>query len=85
MNPEQELDLLMAQPSPSGSVIQLRVSFSDSPKTYNYAAIEVNRLWYVTGADGLFGRTWVELVDWLKLKGATVTSIQRATEWETLT
>lgn len=82
MNKDEALDLLLLEPE-AGSVILLRVSF-DNPKTYTYAAVEISGLWYLTGADGKNGRTWGELIVWLKNKGANVDSIQRATEWENL-
>lgn len=83
MNKTQAIDLLLSEPVAPGSVIQLQIFFSGNPKTYNYAAIEVNGLWYLTGTDGT-GRTWAELVVWMKSKNANVASIQLATEWEKL-
>lgn len=82
MTPEQELDLKLNEPEP-GSVIRLRVAF-EGPKTYTYAVLGLEGLWYVTGAEGGAARTWSTLIAWLKSKGANVVSIERATEWETL-
>lgn len=84
MTPEQELDLKMAEPLADDNVIHFKVAFPGSPKTYSYAGLKVAGLWYITGSDAKQGRKWEDLIDELKRKNATVTSIRRATDWETL-
>lgn len=83
MTPEQELDLKLSQP-PNGSVLEIRISFSGNPKTYNYIALEAVGGWYLTNMISNPAMTWDELINWFKSKDATVVSIRRATEWETL-
>lgn len=79
MTPEQELDLRMAEPEEG--VILLKVAYPGSPKTYTYAAVNVDGPWYLTGGEGRRDN-WNSLVMWLKSKNAEVTSISRATSWE---
>lgn len=81
MTPEQELDLRIAEPE-RGGVIRLSVAYPGSPKTYTYAAIEVDGLWYLTGIDGGTGRSWDSLISWLKDKNAEITSLSQATSWK---
>jgi hypothetical protein len=83
MTPEQELDLLMQEPSADDHVIRFKMTFPDSPKVYTYAGLKVGGAWYITGVTKS-GWTWPEFIDWLKSKSANIPTIERATEWETL-
>lgn len=83
MTPEQELDLLTAEPTEDDAVIHFKVAFPDSPKTYSYAGVKVFGKWYITGTNGI-GYTWTEFIAWLKSKNAEVVSIRHAIDWENL-
>lgn len=82
MTPMQELELKMIDP-PNGSILEIKVSFDGSPKTYSYVAVEAAGGWYLTNIV-LEIRSWEDLIDWFKNKGANVVSLRRTTEWETL-
>ncbi len=83
MTTEQELDLVVAEP-PHGSVVKLRVTYPNSPRTYTYAAVGINGRWYLTGWTSGEAPTWAQLIDWLKTKKADVLDVGLATEWESL-
>lgn len=81
MTPEQELDLLMADPS-TDDVIRLSVTYPENPVTYVYVGVCFESRWYLSGVDGISSKPWPQLVAWLKRKEAEVTSLQTATSWE---
>lgn len=83
MTPEQELDLKMMDP-PRASVLEIKVAFDGSPKTYTYVAVEAVGGWYLTNLVAKPAMTWTGLIDWFKSKDANVVSVRRATQWETL-
>lgn len=84
MTPEQELDLLMAEPTEDHAVVRFIIGYPDSPKTYGYAAILAGSKWYLTGPDSPQAVTWSRLVSWLKSKNAIVHSFQKPTHMEDL-
>ena len=81
MSPEQELDLRMAEPE-QGEVIRLRVQYPEAPKVYTYAAVGFDGVWYLSGIDSKFNKTWDDLINWFKNRNIEVVSIQQATSWE---
>lgn len=83
MNPIEELELKLISP-PRGSVLEIKVAFPGSPKTYSYVAVEAAGGWYLTNMRSDPAMTWEGLIEWFKSKDANVVSIRRATEWETL-
>jgi dethiobiotin synthetase len=83
VNPLQELELKMLQP-PRGSVLEIKVAFPGSPKTYTYVAVEAVGGWYLTNMRSDPAMNWEGLIDWFKSKDAEVVSVRRATEWVTL-
>ena len=85
MNPEQELDLRMAEPG-DGEVVRIKVSYPESPKTYAYAAIGFDGTWYLSGVSGSTAKwTWDELITWFKKRNIEVLSLQQAKSWEDIT
>lgn len=83
MTPEQELDLRLAEPTTTNSVVHFRIGYPDTPKTYDYAGIRTgNGQWYLTGPDSPQGYRWPQIVGWLKNKNALVHSMFVATDWE---
>ena len=83
MTPEQELDLKMLE-LPPGSVLEIKVSYPESPKTYTYVALEAGGGWYLTNVAFNPALTWEKVVAWFKYKDAEVVSVRQATQWETL-
>jgi len=83
VTPIQELELKLSQP-PRASVLEIKVAFEGSPKTYTYVALEAVGGWYLTNMSSNPAMSWEGLIDWFKAKDADVVSIRRATEWETL-
>lgn len=81
MTPEQELDLRMAEPD-DGEVVRLRLQYPESPRTYNYAAIGFDGMWYLSGVESTARKTWDQLITSLKNKNIEVVSLERATSWE---
>lgn len=84
MTPEQELDLLMAEPTEAHAVVRFTVGYPDGPKTYGYAAILAGSKWYVTGPDSPQAVSWKRLVGWLKAKNAIIRTFQTPTQMEDL-
>lgn len=82
MSPERELDLLVAEPA-EGEVIRFKVEFPGSPTTYTYTGIRIKGQWYLSGNETT-GRSWPNLIRWLKNKNADVLTIDLATSWENL-
>lgn len=82
MTPIEELELKLMSP-PNGSVLEIKVAFDGSPKTYSYVAVEAASGWYLTNQATRF-LSWDHLIDWFKSKDATVVSVRRATQWETM-
>ncbi len=85
MSPEQELDLVVAEPTEDKDVVLFVVGYPDTPKTYTYAGVRTrDGQWYITGADSPQGYRWRNLIGWLKSKNCTVHSMHLATGWEAL-
>lgn len=84
MTPEQLLDLKLAEPEPTQSVVRFQVAFPNDPKTYSYAAIRAAGKWYITGRDGAVGRNWNSLIDLLTRDNATIYTAKLATTLEDL-
>jgi hypothetical protein len=85
VNAEQELDLLMAEPTEDKDVVLFVIGYPDTPKTYTYAAVRTkDGQWFVTGADSPQAYRWRQLVGWFKSKNMTVHSMHLATGWEAM-
>lgn len=83
MSPEQEVDLRLAEPE-DGSIVRIKVAYPGSPKTYTYAAVGFDGMWYLSGVDNTARRTWDNLISWFKNKDIAVIELQQATSWEDL-
>lgn len=81
MSPEQELDLRMAEPE-EGSLLQMKLSYPETPKSYVYAVIGFDGYWYLSGISSVKQRTWNGLIDSFKKKGIEVIYIKKATSLE---
>lgn len=80
MSPEQELELLLAEPEPE-ALLRAEFAFPGSPKKYVYGIVENNGSWYLTGVSGSFP-TWSHFVKWIKSKNVEVISLEQATSWK---
>jgi hypothetical protein len=69
---------------PRGSVLEIKVAFAGSPKTYTYVAVEAVGGWYLTNMRSDPAMDWDGLIDWFKSKDANLVSVRRATQWENL-
>lgn len=78
------LNLKMAEPEPTQSVVRFQVTYAGDPKTYSFAAIKASGKWYITGRRGTVGRTWNDLLDLLSRDGGIIASAQLATTLEDL-
>lgn len=85
MNEDQELDLLLAEPTETADVVRFEIGYPDTPKTYSYAAVRMrDGNWFITGADSPQGLRWRQLIAWFKVKNMIVHSMHLATGWETI-
>jgi len=81
VSPEDELDLVMAEPN---GPVYFELGYPDTPKTYTYAAVKAGGKWYLTGPDSPQSVTWARLIGWIKAKGAEVRTLQTPTQMEDL-
>lgn len=81
MTPEEELELLMAEPEELAFLV---LGYPDTPKTYSYAMVKAGGKWYLTGPDSPQAVTWARLIGWIKAKGALVHKLQTPTQMEDL-
>lgn len=81
MTPEQELDLLMAEPE---EPVYFKLGYPDTPKTYSYVAVEAGGKWYLTGPDSPQAVSWARLIGWVKGKNATIHEMYTTTKLEDL-
>jgi len=84
VTPEQELDLVVAEPEGGHAIVRFVIGYSDTPKTYGYAAIKAGGKWYLTGPDSPQAVTWARLIGWLKSKNAIVHKFETPTQMEDL-
>lgn len=84
MSPEEELDLRTAEPEDDGSIVQIKVAYPESPKTYIYAAIRFDGWWYLSGVANTARRTWDDMITFFKNRNIEVLSIKLVTAMEDL-
>lgn len=66
----RKLDAYPEDDLPDGSIISFDKTFGLHINVYNYAAIKVEGLWYLTGTKSPKAYTWDELVTWFTAEGA---------------
>lgn len=81
MNRLDALDTFPEDDCPEGAIIAFEKVIHG--KTYHYAALKVNGLWYTTGPRAPKGYTWAEMAEWL-LSGTATTELWIVTDLEEL-